>query len=308
MHVLIPFAAPPAAIAPQVLPQLQLPNLLRLVTRLTPQDFDAADEHSFSPPHERALARAVGLDDRDGYIPWAAWTAQKPGAWAWFTLCHWQTHTSGFSLAPLQDLNISAAESQRLLHAVQPYAAEDGIELTEHAPGRWLACGAAFAQLRCAALDRVVGRQVDAWMPQGPRALELLRLQNEMQMLFYTHAVHDERSQRGQRPINSFWLSGAGALTAGADGAGSAPQVQVVQGLRAAALGADWSAWQQAWLELDAGLLGQARQAARQGQALTLTLCGERAAQRWQLLPQTRWQSLQARWRAPTVQTILSTL
>jgi hypothetical protein len=33
-------------------------------------------------------------------------------------------------------------------------------------------------------------------------------LQNEMQMLLYTHALNDERAARRQLPVNSFWLSG----------------------------------------------------------------------------------------------------
>jgi hypothetical protein len=111
----------------------------------------------------------------------------------------------------------------------------------------------------------------------------LKRLQSEAQMLFYTHPVHDARTARGLLPVNGFWISGAGALEAPAP---LRPAPTVPDTLRQAALRADWAAWQQAWAQLDATEIHTLLVAARSGEPVTLTLCGERCAQTWVNAPQ----------------------
>ena len=68
MHLLIPFASALSQEALQVLPTLALPNLERLLKRLTPQPPDSADAYTLSPPHERALAAAWGWHGDDPTI------------------------------------------------------------------------------------------------------------------------------------------------------------------------------------------------------------------------------------------------
>jgi len=77
MHLLIPFAFGSSDGAAAALPALKLPQLDKLLARLTPQPLDAGDEFSLSPPHERALARALDLPVIDGLIPWAALQVTK---------------------------------------------------------------------------------------------------------------------------------------------------------------------------------------------------------------------------------------
>ncbi len=292
MHLLIPFACTHAAAARAALTELRLPQLERLLAGLTRVQTDTEDEASLSPPHERALARSLGLTVQDGRMAWAAWAARNSGlsngakgAWAWVTLCHWQNRSARISMGEPLALGVTAAESKSLLQAMRPYFAEDGITLSEHVPGTWLAQGEAFRDLACASLDRVVGRRIDAWMPQSAQAGLLLRLQNEMQMLLYTHALNDERAERGQLPINSFWISGAGALPTDFAPPADAADIVLPLTLRDAAVREDWTAWAQAWQALDAGAVTLALQRLQQGQAVALTLCGERSAQRFEARP-----------------------
>ena len=79
-HLLIPFAAASAPGCQALLPDLRLPNLQALLARLAEQSADRGDEHSMSPPHERALSRALGLPATDGRIPWAAAQSEAQGA------------------------------------------------------------------------------------------------------------------------------------------------------------------------------------------------------------------------------------
>ena len=312
MHLLIPFAAAQGDAAIAALADAQLPQLRRLLATLSLCDTDSGAADSLSPPHERALAHALGLPVRDGRIPWAAWhvrstdpvAAQLPCAW--LTLCHWQASQGRISAHDPQQLAVTEQESQALLHAMQPWFAEDGIALREVAPGRWLAHGEAFRDLACASLERVIGRQIDAWMPAGPQARTLDRLQNEMQMLLYTHALNDAREARGQRTINSFWVSGAGALPPGWQPAPPEPeQIVQAQGLRDPALRNDWSAWAQAWSELDQGPVVQALQLTQQGAPVTLTLCGERSARRYELRARPLARRVAEFFRPPTLAQLL---
>lgn len=288
MHLLIPFAYCSSEGCASVLPTLKLPNLEKLLSRLTPEPLDVGDEFSLSTPHERALARALGLPVEDGLIPWAALQARSAdGAWAFITPCHWQIGSNHIAMSGQALADFPAQESQSLLAAMQPYFEEDGITLQYDQPTRWLARGEMFRELATASLDRVVGRNLENWMPRSAPAAHLRRLQNEMQMLLYTHPVHDARAARGVLPVNSFWLSGTGALPAAAQNPALEPPPLVVTPLREAALNEDWAAWAQAWATLDASECAALLAALNQGEPCQLTLCGERHAQGFSAKPQT---------------------
>ena len=89
---------------------------------------------------------------------------------------------------------------------MQPYFEQDGIALEYDAPTLWLAHGELFRDLATASLDRVVGRTIDDWMPRAPEARTLRRLQQEMQMLLYTHAVNERA--RARRPAAGQFVLG----------------------------------------------------------------------------------------------------
>ncbi len=291
MHLLIPFAFCSSEGCRPALAPLQLPNLQKLLRRLTAQPMDSGDEASLSPPHERALARALGLPTQDGLIPWAALQAQTTlaaatdSAWAFITPCHWRTGAKHVAMGGVPLPDFEAKESLALLTAMQPYFAEDGIRLHYEKPGRWLACGDRFNGLPTASLDRVAGRDVAPWLPGTSNAIPLQRLQSEMQMLLYHHPVNDARSARGVPSVNSFWVSGSGVLPELPRVAAAASPPVVVSSLRAAALTEDWPAWVQAWQALDGTECAALWATLNQGGSAELTLCGERNAQTFSAEP-----------------------
>jgi hypothetical protein len=316
MHFLIPYAASHAEGCQAVLATLKLPNLQKLLPRLGAQARDAGDELSWSPPHERALAASLRLSAADGQIPWAALQAQKhpelaglQGAWAFVTLCHWQASMHEVTLRQLPMQNLSVAESDALFAAMQPFFAQDGITLHPDQPGRWLAHGDVFEGLRSASPDRVLGRNLAPWMPTAAQAASLIRLMSEMQMLLYTHPLNDAREARGALSVNAIWISGTGALN-GLPAEAGLPheQTTVVQTLREAALQNDWAAWVSAWQALDALDIKALLDAHNRGEAVQLTLCGERHAQSWRTVPQTLMQKIRPFFGAPPVQSLLEHL
>jgi hypothetical protein len=161
---------------------------------------------------------------------------------------------------------------------MQPYFAEDGISLHYQQATRWLAQSELFDTLATASLDRASGHDVSHWLPTDSRSGKLRRLQSEMQMLLYEHPVNESRSARGLPVVNSFWLSGTGALPPTLNPAAGAAPV-VAASLREAALNEDWLAWAHAWEQLDAAECAALLQALQQGEAVQLTLCGELATQ-----------------------------
>ncbi|MEQ1660606.1 MAG: phosphoglycerate mutase, partial [Hylemonella sp.] len=181
-------------------------------------------------------------------------------------------------------------EARALLAAMSPFFAEDGLTLHYEQPLRWLVSGEPLRGLVGAAVERVIGRNVAAWLPASPL---LRRLQNEMQMLLYTHAVSDARAERRTLAVNSFWLSGCGALTAVP---APAHKLTVLDALVQPALRSDWATWAGAWQALDAQLAPLAA-ALDAGQDVSLTLCGELLARRYTPTPRSAWTRLVQRFR-----------
>ncbi len=290
-HLLVPWAAASSTGARQAWEGLQLPHLEKLINRLTPLPPDTQDEDSFSPPHERALGRALGLSDADGQIAFAARAAQReelaqqPGAgWAFVTPCHWQVRTDHVTLSDPATLQLTDDESRAYLALLAPWFAEDGITLVYEQPTCWLAHGAPLVGLSTASLDRVLHRDVRSWLPEDAAAAPIRRLHSEMQMLLYTHAMNDAREARGAAPVNAFWMHGTGALP---EHLSTDLEPQVVNALRASALQEDWATWSEAWQALDAGVVAQLAARAAAGDAVQITLCGELAALSWHSAPRS---------------------
>jgi len=238
-------------------------------------------------------------------IPWAArdavslFSASGDKAWAWITPCHWAMGREHATMTDPAALALRENESRTLLTAMQPYFETDGITLHYLSPERWLAEGELFRNLPTASLDRVLGRNVDPWLPSSKsvegeisslapksgeaisqRARTLRRLQNEMQMLLYTHPLNDERSALRQLPVNSFWISGTGTLPLDLGVVAEAPRlVSAPRSLAQAVFNDDWVAYAQAWAALDAGEVAELLARQRAGEPVRLTMCGERGAQ-----------------------------
>lgn len=288
MHLLIPFAAPLSEAGRQAMRGLRWPHLQALLDGRRPGDRDEGDELSLSPPHERALARAWGWAGGDGQLPFAAWQAAADGidpgdlAWGLLTPVHWHVGTDQVSLTDPATLRLDEAESRAHFDAIAGLFTSEGFVMHWGAPTRWYLAHESLAGLPTASLDRVIGRNVDRWLPAGPQARLWRRLQNEVQMLLHGHALTAARESRGQPPVNSLWLSGCGPAQP------LRGELTVEGRLRHAALAEDWPGWAKAWAVIDDEL--PTRPLTR------LTLCGERSALSLVLPPRGLWQRLSARW------------
>jgi len=330
-HLLIPFASVSSEVATKYVQNLKLPNLRQLLSILTLVDSDIGVEESFSTPHERALARAQGLSVADGYIPWAVQKAMSLGLenaqtppWSFVTLCHGDVGTSSMVLQNPDDLQVTEVESRLLLQAMQPYFAEDGLTLHYFEPTRWLCSGEPLHAVRTASFDRVIGQNLSDWQPvdgqptaEPPQgglapsggsaehtvasvgAQKLRRLQNEMQMLLYTHTVNDVRSRSNTSVINSVYFHGNGQneRLKSQVSAYIMPPINMPRTLAGAALKEDWPAWVKAWEQLDATVCADLLKRVTTGEAVVLTLCGERSALRYELRQKTVFERIKGGFR-----------
>ncbi len=200
----------------------------------------ALPDTALSACHELAWAQAMGWQVVEGQVPLAAWTAHQQGlhcppehGWAFIDAVHWQISQGQVNLTV--PTPISLDESDALRAAMQPFLMQDGIHIHPCLPGRWLAHASVFKHWPSVSLDRVNGQRIDQWLQPSSVATQtegerlLRRLQNEMQMLFYTHAVNDARAVA----LNSIWFSGTGELPLSVQPT-SQTRVVLHQGLREA--------------------------------------------------------------------------
>ncbi len=306
MHLIIPFASVLSEAAANYLQDVKLPNLRELLDTLSLVDSDIGSEESFSPPHERVLARLQGLPVVDGCIPWAAQVAVQLGlknadsaVLGWVSLCSNVVGTGSLTLEDPAQLHATEAESRQLFADMTPYFAEDGLTLHYTAANQWLVSGEPLRDVRTASLDRVIGKDLAEWQPAHGESAKLRRLQNEMQMLLYTHTVNDARSRVRASTINSIWLHGTGELpiAGGQVSTNITTAVNVPRSLADAALKEDWPAWVKAWEQLDATVCSDLLKRVQAGEPVVLTLCGERSALRYELLPKSALERLKASFR-----------
>ncbi|MEO3712260.1 hypothetical protein [Roseateles flavus] len=292
MHLVIPYASAMDPQARAVLADLQLPALDRALADLGAGPRFGGDEYSPALPQERLLAALAGLPE-ESPPPLAAWALGASAGsqvWARLTPLHCDVGSDQVTALDPEALGLDAASSQALLfEALAPlFPEEEGWALMHQAAGQWFISHERLQGLETASLDRVIHRNVDAWLPE-PR--QLLRLQMEAQMTLHGHPLNTAREQAGLRPINSVWIWGCGSA---ADHALPA-DIELDEQLRTPWIAGDWTAWAEAWRLLDARRIAPLLPALAAGTA-TLSLAGERQA--LTLRPQPRswtqrlWQQL----------------
>jgi hypothetical protein len=306
-HLIIPYAATRSPMGRDTLARLHLPNiqmLLQTLTRVHTEE-DDPDQPRLDMPHERALGQVLQLRAVGGAWPWAALSQETPSnqAQAYFSPCHWQIGMDQVVMLNPDNLQLSEEESLSLLTAMKPFLTEDGLTVRYIAPTQWHVQGEMLRDLQCASLDRVIGMNLNAWLPKSESAKMVRRLQSEMQMLLYNHPVNDKRSAQRKLTVNSLWIHGAGSLTEKP----TQPAPQVTMALREHALREDASGWLNAWHGLDASLGAELLEKAKT-HTVTLTLCSEHAAHTYQTRPLKLWQRVQRRLRPISAITALQAL
>jgi len=114
-------------------------------------------------------------------------------------------------LADASRFRLEADEAAALAASANSHFGADFV-LDARLPTRWYARLASAPDIETTPLGAARGRAIEARLPRGPDAMRWQALANELQMLLHDHPVNGAREARGELPVNSLWLWGAGTL------------------------------------------------------------------------------------------------
>ncbi|CAH1905340.1 Regulatory protein, RpfE type [Candidatus Nitrotoga sp. HW29] len=134
----------------------------------------------------------------------------QPGTDYWLRAdpVHLQIQRTQLFLHP--QVPLDADEAAQLCNSLNAHFVAEGLRFFSPHPQRWYIQMKSVPDIVTRPLSQVIGRNVQTHLPKGPNALRWHKAFNEIQMLFFEHAVNQVREARGDLPVNSIWLWGGG--------------------------------------------------------------------------------------------------
>lgn len=221
LDILIPFGLPPTELSTDLLRQLKAPALAHLIARASSgqhlSGHEKFDAFARVLPHEAWLARQFGVkqglpEDSSPPVATVAMTALgvPPTEGEWFILqpVHIHIAQDHLVLTDVRQLNLSDQDSRALFAIAQPLFEEHGKSLIYGNSMTWFVRADDWANLKTATPDAACGRNIDIWMPKGDGERNWRKVQNDVQMHWFSHRINAEREAHGLKPVNSVWLWG----------------------------------------------------------------------------------------------------
>jgi hypothetical protein len=219
ISLVLPFALPAPEFASDLIRALEAPALAALLSRPAAQTFRPLEGSARVLPHELWIARALGL--ANGTAPGIAASAMRgygldPGDGTWFIVnpAHIQIAHSHLMMGDIRQLDLREDEARALFDSARACCEEAGYTLLYGAPDTWFLRADEWDGILTASPDAAVGMNLTDWVPAGPQARAFRKLQNEVQVAWYTDPVNAAREARGQAPINAIWPWGGASVAA----------------------------------------------------------------------------------------------
>lgn len=217
LSLVLPFALPAPEFAPDLVRALHAPALAALLTKSSSHAFHGLDADARALPHELWIARALGLPH--ALVPGVAASAMRgygldPGDGNWFVLnpTHIEIARTHLLMGDLRQLGVRQEDGRALFDGARALVEEAGYALAWGDADTWFLRADDWTDLVTASPDAAVGMNLTDWMPSGEKARAFRRLQNDVQVMWFTHPANAAREARGQAPINSFWPWGNASL------------------------------------------------------------------------------------------------
>ncbi|MFC5475335.1 hypothetical protein [Paraherbaspirillum soli] len=223
IDILLPFGLPPPELARDVLRDLKVPALATLLARSNCKR-QTFDEFARALPHEAWLASQAGLpasapsDSEHQSSPPIAVAAMRAlglsvdqGIWFMLHPAHIHVARDHLVLTDLRQVNLTDADARQLFDVAIPLFEEAGRSLVYGNANTWFMRADDWHDLRTSTPDATCGHNIDIWMPQGEGERAWRKLQNEVQMAWFTHPLNQQREARGLQSVNSLWLWGGSA-------------------------------------------------------------------------------------------------
>jgi hypothetical protein len=208
--LVLPFALPVPEFAPDLTRALQAPALAALLSKTSNGRYHPLDADARVLPHELWIARALGL--ARGLVPGVAASAMRglgldPEGGMWFIVnpTHIQIARTHLQMGDTRALDLREPEARALFDSARPCFEDAGYALAWGTHDTWFMRADDWTDIATASPDAAVNMNLTDWMPSGPQARAFRKLQNDVQVTWFTDPANAEREARGQLPINSFW-------------------------------------------------------------------------------------------------------
>jgi len=132
-------------------------------------------------------------------------------AWICADPVHLRIERNRLMLADSTQFRIARDEAEALADSINSHFG-DSLMIYPLQACRWYARLPDCADMETTPLSSVRGGAIEAHLPHGPEAMRWQAIANELQMLLHDHPVNVAREARGELPVNSVWLWGAGRL------------------------------------------------------------------------------------------------
>lgn len=248
MRLIIPGSLPPHSVAADLIPHVQAhcPELVQIMNRLTTVETPCLPEETGCTATEFLELSARGYAGQPshsfgaGLGPLRAGITQ-PGEIVWIAdLCSVAIGRDGAALAIPESLELTQAHADALFEAVQPLWNDSGISALPIDLGRWRVWLDPDSRLHSISPAAVSTLSVSDWWPQDESMKAWRKLLNEVQMVWHTHPVNEQRMEHGLEPINNLWLYGGAR---GWKPNQSDVHDQYLNHLAKTFLANDWAAW-----------------------------------------------------------------
>ena len=222
MHIVIPGALPPAAVARELARAIgqDCPALLTLFERLSAAVVPLHPAQTGCTPAEHEMVEQAGGLPNPGVRAVGALAAMhaevsQPGEMVWVAqMCAMSVGHEHVALALPEEIDITAEETSRLMHDALTVASPSAFKLTpiegsliSHA---WRVQFDTPLQYTSISPRAAGSLGVTDWWPQHPSTRIWRKWLNEVQMAWHSHPINLARSDRGLEPVNGLWLYGGG--------------------------------------------------------------------------------------------------
>lgn len=203
IHIVIPDLFLPRQLAAYAYADLHLPALEKLLARgrSYPLGIDTL---------ETWLCGKFGLDELAIAPLTLLADGVQPGADYWLRADPVAMDLQREQLILKSDINLGADEAAALCATLNAHFAADGFYFVAPHPQRWYLRLKHAPVIRTHPLPQVTGANMHEYLPEGDDALRWHGVLNEIQMLFYSHAVNRSRELRGEPAVGGVWLWGGG--------------------------------------------------------------------------------------------------
>jgi hypothetical protein len=217
ISLVLPFALPVPEFASDLIRALKAPALAALLSRTASEQSHPQPASARALPHELWIAAALGLGrGQEAAVAASAMRGYgldpEDGTWFVVNPAHIQIARTHLMMADLRQLDLREDEGRALFDSALESFEEGGYGLQYGSADTWFMRADDWSELQTSTPDAAVGMNLTDWMPSGPTARAFRKLQNDVQVTWYTHPVNAAREARGQAPINSFWPWGGASV------------------------------------------------------------------------------------------------